>query len=379
MYDVAYSACQNYEYSEVREALESALAQVTDLKWLREGMTIAIKANLLTSAKPEKAVTTHPMLVCALCDILHERGARAIVGDSSGGVYTKAYMARVYSVCEMDKISEHHGELNWDFTHSEVENPDGKVCHSFDCLSFLQNADAVINLCKLKTHGMMTLTAGVKNLFGAVAGLIKPEYHFRYKKDGEFAEMLVDICQHIAPVLTICDAVVAMEGNGPNSGTPRQIGYIVAATNPHFLDRSLCELIGLAPQRVPTLVAAQSRGLLGEASVCAQPVPVADFRLPDTSTGLQFEGNGTVFGKLRSRVMSGALASRPKLVPEQCIGCRECEKLCPADAIVMRDGKPIINKKACIRCFCCQEFCPRGALVVHRPWIVKREANHCSL
>ena len=59
-------------------------------------MTVAIKANLVTFARPEKATTTHPALICALIELLVERGAaRVIVGDSPGGLYNSAFLNKV--------------------------------------------------------------------------------------------------------------------------------------------------------------------------------------------------------------------------------------------------------------------------------------------
>ena len=171
----------------------------------------------------------------ALCDILSERGAKAIVGDSPGGLFNAAFVGRVYSACGMNCVSEHGGQLNRTFSVTHVSFPEAKVCREFDCTSWLIDADAIINLCKLKTHGMMTLTAGTKNLFGAIPGTKKPEYHFRFQNPADFADMLVDICEYLKPVLTICDAITAMEGNGPASGTPRHVGYIAAAASHIYL------------------------------------------------------------------------------------------------------------------------------------------------
>ena len=53
---------------------------------IKEGMTVVIKANLVSAMKPEEAATTHPVLLAALTDMLVEKGAKVIVGDSPGGL-----------------------------------------------------------------------------------------------------------------------------------------------------------------------------------------------------------------------------------------------------------------------------------------------------
>ena len=92
---------------------------------------------------------------------------------------------------------------------------------------------------------MMGLSAGAKNLFGAVPGTVKPEYHFRYPDPDDFAHMIVDLNEYFRPRLVICDAVVAMQGNGPTQGQPRALGALLAAENPHRLDLLAAALIGL--------------------------------------------------------------------------------------------------------------------------------------
>ena len=63
------------------------------LEWVKPGMRIAVKANLVSAMKPDAAATTHPALLCALTEQLKVRGAEVVIGDSPGGLYTKAYVA----------------------------------------------------------------------------------------------------------------------------------------------------------------------------------------------------------------------------------------------------------------------------------------------
>lgn len=371
MYTVAYAPCGDYDYEKVHAALETALDAVTDFAWLKPGMRVAVKVNLVAAAHPDKAATTHPAVVRALCAILTRRGAQVVVGDSPGGPWNATLVERVYRLCGLREADLFGATLNRDFSEVRVTDPAGKLCREFDATGYLTHADAVISLCKLKAHGMMTLTGGVKNLFGAVPGTKKPEYHFRYPDHGDFADMLVDICQHFSPVLTICDAVVAMEGNGPTAGTPRPVGYLAAATDPHALDASLARLVGLTVRDVPTLAAAQARGLLsGDAAVLGQPEPIPDFHIPQARSHL-FAGRGSAWDRLQSAVLGQILRTRPQVRKKDCVGCGLCADVCPAKAIVMREKLPVIARKDCIRCFCCQEFCPQGAMRVHRTPIAR--------
>ena len=222
------------------------------------------------------------------------------------------------------------------------------------------------------------LTGGCKNMFGAIPGTDKPEYHYRYPNPTDFSRMLVDINAYFKPVLTICDGVMAMEGNGPSMGKPRKMGLLAASKSPHQLDLVLAALIHMKRDDVPTLMAAFERGLIPAA---VEELSVTEgwerFICPDFETigvkrGILFTDKYSgIVGKLWAGIMKAAVQPRPQVKGEDCIGCGECAKVCPAKAIIIVEKKPSIDYKKCIRCFCCQEFCPIGAMKVRRTIVSK--------
>ena len=377
---VVMTPCETYDDITVKAALEAVLAPIGGLDWVREGMTVGIKANLVSAMKPEECATTHPSLLCALTGMLRERGARVIIGDSPGGVYTAAFVNHVYSAAGLAACETAGAELNRDLGTAETLFPEARVLKSFTYTSWLDSCDAIINVCKLKSHGMMGMSAAAKNLFGVIPGTMKPEYHFRFPNMADFAHMLVDINDYFADKVKLClvDAVEGMEGNGPTKGTPRHIGLLLASASPHVADAVCCRLIGLSEDAVPTLPAARERGLLPEEVTLltvgahdgrqsADDFAVKDFEHVAVRHGHLFASKG----KLVSRALGTLLTSRPQLKESECVGCRKCENICPAKAITMKNKKAVIDRDACIRCFCCQEFCPTGAMKVHRTWIAR--------
>lgn len=381
MPDVVLRECRSYEFSACREALEKVLMPLGGLDFVKEGMCVVIKANLVSHMKPEKAATTHPTLLCALVQMLKERGAQVIIGDSPGSLYNAATLSMVYRATGMTETEQYGAELNRDFSQATAKNPDGKVCRNFQYTAYLDRADVIINFCKLKSHGMMAMSNGAKNLFGVIPGTMKPEYHYKFPNGADFARMIVDLDEYFKPVLTISDAVIGMEGNGPTAGTPREIGCIAASKSPHKLDLACAKILGLTKNEVPTLQAAYERGLIPETAEeldidgDLSSFIVPDFVQVDNKNSLMFnnvlKGKN---GKLLGKVVQKLIGSEPKVKKQECIGCKKCYEICPAKAITMKNGKPKIDRDKCIRCFCCQEFCPKGAMKVHRP-IVARLLN----
>lgn len=376
--EVCLARCRSYEPEEVTHALWEVLAPLGGLDWVTPGMTVVIKANLVALKSPDAAATTHPSLLAALTRELVFRGAKVIVGDSPGGLYNDFAVGRVYKAAGLSAVTEAGGSLNRNFEEAEADFPEGTVLRQFPYTAYLDEADALINFCKLKSHGMMAMSAAVKNMFGIVPGTIKPEYHYRFPDPMDFARMLVDLNRRFPPTLCLMDAVVGMEGNGPTAGTPKHIGALLAAKDPYKLDLAAARLIGLTKENVPTLLASRELSLIPEtAEELSVNLPLADFIVPDfkniPNLGDLWEqdGSAALWGVFSSRVIKQLMGSRPLLSPALCVGCEECRKVCPADAITMVKHKPRIDRKKCIRCFCCQEFCPKGALQVHRPPVAR--------
>ena len=366
-----------YDVARAKAALVELLAPIGGLGFVKSGDVIIIKANLVSAMKPDEAATTHPVLLSALTELLIEAGAaEVVIGDSPGGLYNSAHLNKVYNATGMHDCEAHGAVLNTDFTESEAKFPEAKICTSFSYTTYLDRADHIINFCKLKSHGMMAMSAAAKNLFGAIPGVTKPEYHYRFPSYEDFADMLLDLDEYFHPTLSIVDAVVGMEGNGPTAGTPKKMGALLASHSPHTLDMVAARLIGYEPFEIPTLDAAKRRDLVPECDgdliihgdLASLLVP--DFERVTERRSLGFWGSSknpvkNALGKVVSKILS----TRPVLVKDMCVGCGVCKNICPAKAIVIKDGKAIIDRKKCIRCFCCQEFCPKSAMKVKKTMI----------
>ncbi len=362
-----------YTESEARRALEELLTPLGHLDFVKPGMHVVIKANLVSAMQPQEAATTHPILLRALCEMLNEKGAEVIIGDSPGGLYNSAFVGRVYNVTGMHALENESVHLNYDFSEHYTKFPEGRVLRDFTYTGYLDKADLIINFAKLKSHGMMGMSCAAKNMFGTIPGVIKPEYHYRFPRYEDFADMLLDLDEYFHPILSIADAVVGMEGNGPTAGTPKKMGFLLASHSPHTLDMLAAHLLGFSLEEIPTLLAAKRRELIPETIEELKVIgtydklKIIDFEKVVEHKSLQFSGDGkNIFKRIASKLMGVIFKTRPVLKPQMCVGCAVCAGICPAKAIEIKNKKAKINRKKCIRCFCCQEFCPKSALKVKR-------------
>lgn len=359
------------EYSEelVFPAVFKALDALSVGEELRPDMKVVLKPNFVMAKNPEAAVTTHPMVIKAVVRYLREHGVTKItLAESSGGLYHAEHMKNLYRVCGVSKLED--CELNMDFSARTVPCESGFANHSFHMITPIVEADYIINICKLKTHSMTGYSGGIKNLFGTIPGLEKPQMHYMWPDIEDFSRMLLELAQTVAPKVTVIDAIDAMEGNGPTGGTCHPLHLLLAARDFYTQDYFAAGLMKLDPMEVVMIRQAVEQGLAkpDEITLVGDPVPedLTPFQKPDTQT-LDFSAKlPTFLKKPFVAVMRKLFRSYPRLNGERCVGCGKCAESCPAHVIEIKERKARFKKKGCISCFCCQEMCPMKAIEVKR-------------
>lgn len=368
--------CNKYDETLIENAYQEILVKPGLLDFVKEGMKIGIKVNLVGNFNPDKAATTHPLLVKVLCKLLIEKGAIVTIGDSPGGLFTEGILRSAYKGAGLSICEEVGAKLNYNVSTSKIK-VDKQVVKILDVSNWLLEQDVLINYSKLKSHGMMALSASVKNMFGVVPGVLKPEYHYRFPSHDDFANMLIDLNEVFECKLNLVDGIIGMEGNGPTQGTPRLIGCLLASRTPYPLDVVCAKIIDLDIDNVYTITESIKRGktttfdeiVLNET---IDDLIIKDYKNIKPGKSMEFsEKFKGPFGKIINPIIAKVLTVKPRVKKKECIGCKKCENICPVKAIVMKNKKPVIDRSKCIRCFCCQEFCPVGAMKAHKNLIVK--------
>ena len=369
---VSLKYCDEYELQKVKTVIKQSIDSLGGLT-ITPNETILIKPNLLTRKKPEDAATTHPVVVHAVAEILIEQGAKVVIGDSPGGPFSPMYVNSVYKATGMTEVAEKTGAmLNENFEGFDCQNPKGKLLKKIRMVSMVEKIDKIICIAKLKTHGMMTYTGAVKNMFGLIPGVAKAEFHLNMPDYEDFSDALIDICLAKEPILSIIDGIVGMEGNGPGSGTPVNSNVIFMSKSPYHLDMAACNFIGLSIQDVPMLRKIEERGLarleeikyIGDANFNNKP-----YKLPESKGSTN--KTSVFLPSFIKKFLARFVQTRPLFNLNTCNGCQVCKENCPAKIIKMVNNKPNLDYKDCIRCYCCQELCPRMAITIKRPRLSK--------
>ncbi len=366
--------CSGYEAPEVRGALRKTLELLGGLeRIIRPGSRVFVKINHLSpSSAPERAILTHPIFTREVVRLLRELDCVVTVGDDiqdddRSGFSLSGYRdlcretgARLINVKEEGFV--------------EIPCPGGEVLDKVRFSRAALEAEAVVNLPKLKTHAFTGFTGAVKNVYGLVPLGDRLRYHRQFPRIDQFSRMLLDVFCCLPRGLTIMDGIVGMEGLGPASGTPRALGMVLAGCDAVALDTVSCAAVGIRPDDILTTRFARERGLgagrLADIDILGETlaaVRVRDFKSPTVVLGaLRRRSSSSIYAFIQSR-----MGFRPAVDRRRCTGCGECRRICPAGAVSFPDGLSEIVTPRCIQCLCCHEVCRDGAIRL-RPTLTRR-------
>ncbi len=377
MEKVSIIKCKRYQKDVLKEAISRAANLLGGFeKLIKPGEKVLLKPNLLLAANPQKAVTTHPLFVEAVVELiaLFTDMSRITIADSPGAgmPYNRENLEKVYRETGIMDVAQRTGcVLNLDNSYRTITLKQGKAVRKVDIITPALEADKIVNLCKFKTHTLTSMTGAVKNMFGAVSGFSKVGHHLRFTDIEVFSQMLVDVAYQLKPVINIMDGILGMEGEGPGMrGTPREIGLVLASLDPLAMDEVVARMMGLDRELFPMLrldniIPFNHIQIEGEIE---KDYVLEDFILPRTVGKTQLSENRFLNKHLIPRAKT-LLNPFPMQDTKKCTLCGACHEVCPQNAIRMKGNRLKINYSICSRCFCCSELCPEGAMDIRYKWL----------
>lgn len=367
---VTIRKAQDYSHQTLSDVIERLLSDLGGMQaFVRPGDRVLLKPNLLKSATPDQAAVTHPAIVEVIASMVLDCGAKPFVGDSP----PLGNLPKVLSKSGYDDFMKKLNVKAVPFREKvPMEFPEGRLFRRIELAREVFDFDCLISLPKLKTHTQMGLTLAVKNLFGTVIGSDKAGWHLRAGRDYDtFATVLVQIYDKVRPALSLIDGILAMEGNGPNSGSARHVGLVGASVDAVALDAVITRLVGFPAESVRTTALAHRMGvgigdgkeieILGDS---LEGFPLRNFKPPRS---VSITWNLSYWNPVR-RFMENHVITKPAIDIASCRSCGICLSHCPPQAITELNGTMVIDRRKCISCFCCHELCTNDAIQIVEPF-----------
>jgi uncharacterized protein (DUF362 family) len=220
-----------------QEGIDDILKQAVKDAALRGKRKIFVKPNM---SHPEyvPGVVTDPALLGELVGLLRDDAEEVIVGESDGFNYS----CRVaFEKTGIEKAVKKAGGMVINLSEDKVV----KVKFSNGSLETLflpktvLDADAAIDVGLMKTHEFAVYSGAIKNLFGCVPSNRRIYLH------PYLPEVFCRLYAVIKPQLTVMDARVGIEGNGPTKGNPVKMDLILTSNDALALDITATKIMCL--------------------------------------------------------------------------------------------------------------------------------------
>jgi len=362
---LAFASCADYTPQALRPALEHVLQPQIEAAGGVSGKSVMLKPNLLAWRRENDPQAVHPRFIVETAKVFLDAGATRVAILENPAVQTTPQILRAMGIADELKAL---GVASANFMNYIKQPPlDAVFFRNLEIADEFREYDFVADLAKAKTHGMMTLTFCVKNLFGLVNGGDRLAWHLAVGRDyDKFADMLLDLYLIVRPTFNLLDAVTCMEGNGPGAGTPAERHFIAGGTDALALDAVAARVLGVDPDELHIIRRAKARGLFPAPETVGNPDPLPvckPLALPDRPVMDMAQMHlGVGIPKWMQKPLYKLMVVNPVLDPAKCVGCGVCVKMCPPKSLKLVNSRLAFDLPHCIRCFCCQEHCPKGAI-----------------
>lgn len=368
---VSIVRCDDYTYDSVRKAVKTSFDHLGGLvRFVKKDQKVLIKPNLLSAKDPSRAITTHPSVVRAVVEEVQKLGALPLLGDSPGGV--DRGIKRVWENTKLAEVSSQTGAKLVAFESEGVYPKTTLEGKTYYLAKPVIDADVIISLAKLKTHTLTLMTCAVKNMFGSIPGFRKGEYHKEAPKPKDFARVVVDIFSLTRPQLTLVDAIVCMDGDGPSSGNPQYAGLLLSGTDAVALDMVAARIMGFKDGEIDTTTIAQQKGL---GPKMFEQIEIRGENLNQlTLPKFDLPSNRVIrmIPDFLIKLVTPFVWVRPNILDGNCINCNICVENCPTKSIHQGGKRPYFDYTNCINCMCCHELCPHKAVYLEKSRLAKR-------
>jgi uncharacterized protein (DUF362 family) len=261
------------DFESVDRAVSESLKLIGGLETvITSGLSVLIKPNVLFTIDYKTGAVTNPHVVRSICRSAKKAGARDItIAESSviGCKTTDAFDASGYTELAREEKVELLDLKKAKTLYMGI--PNGVIFRRIEIPEVIMKADVIINVPVMKTHDMLPVTLGLKNMKGVIKDKDKKRFHV-----WGLEQSIIDINKLVLPQLTVIDGTVAMEGLGPVHGTPVNLGVIISSFDTVASDTVASSVMGVDPAKVRYIQLAAQQGLgcadLSRIEVCGASI-----------------------------------------------------------------------------------------------------------
>jgi len=262
------TSLNSVKISRASEDISGLIKEAINNAGLRGKKRIFVKPNL---SHPEyvPGVVTCPDVMHQVVSQLRDGNSEVIVGESNGINYP---CWTAFDKTGIKEAVESAGGVAVNLSEDKVVEVKFQTNTPLKRLYLpktVLNADAVVDLPLMKTHEFMAYTGALKNLFGCIPSNRRIYLH------PYLPEVFYRLYQVFKPALTIMDARIGIEGNGPTKGKPKKMGLFLTGNDALALDIVATEVMMLNWQETYLKYVAD-RANFDAASIHVEGVPVKE-------------------------------------------------------------------------------------------------------
>jgi len=278
-----------FKYDGTINPLKKAIEQCNGFSELKESDKVLLKPNIVwggggTNKIPKYGFITTFKIVEDIIQLLRQHGCRNIsIGEGTiedkefGSDTLKGYkwsgianVAKKYGVKLIDFNKESYKQVKLNGTKIEISNA-------------ALEADFLINLPVLKTHGQAKVSLGLKNLKGCLSNGSKRKFH-----ETDLDRMIALLNTQVKPKLTIIDGIYAMERGPTALGIAHRMNLIIAGKDNLSCDIVGSTVLGIEPSSVEHL---REFALLINRSLDINLIDIRGESIEDISRKLEWESD----------------------------------------------------------------------------------------
>jgi len=372
MYKVIAKKSSTYDITKLKKVIDSIFTETDFYPTLKSLSSVLLKPNLLGAYPPDRAITTHPNLVAAVIEILKDHKISISLMDNPGGTVSAM---KAYQITGMENLAKLYGITLINPVKNGIYTYNKNAKYTVN-KAFI-DAEAIINLAKLKTHMFTLFTGAIKNFYGTIPGLAKSNLHRLAPNPKKFAEFVVDIYEIIKDkvVFNLIDGIIGMDGDGPSTGDVKKFDIVLGSKNAIALDYFASKFMGYKPEKIPiTRIAVEREGMDFNDFKLSGDFD-ENFVLPNCNIQAAERKNRIL--NLLSVPLKGFIKrffwTIPYFEPKKCVQCKACVNFCPGKALTLEENDlaPKIDPQKCILCMCCIEICPVNAVSLKKSFLGK--------